>query len=187
MPWPDIKKAWDSHWDKSKPVLLEKSPPNLIRSRDILANFKPVKFIVMVRNPYAQAEGLMRRNQWAAQRAANFSMMCLSKQLANSRELEDTLVMTYEALVSDPAKACKKLANFMPELSDLDYQASFEVHSTDGTLNRPITDLNSKKMAALSTADIAIMHEIFEGHADTIRAWGYDVMIGPSGETKRKE
>src|SRR5262245_60432659 len=66
LPWAEIKRVWESYWDNTKPVLLEKSPPNIIRTKDILANFQPVKFVVMVRNPYAQSEGLMRRNQWTA-------------------------------------------------------------------------------------------------------------------------
>lgn len=177
LPWPEIKTVWESYWDMSKPVLLEKSPPNLIRTHDILAYFQPVKFIIMVRNPYAHAEGLMRRNDWTATRAANFSMTCLRKQLANAKNLDESLVITYESLVNDPAKICRQLANFMPELSDMDYEASFEVHSIDGTVNRPITDLNTKKIAALSAADIQAMHAIFLQHEDTITAWGYEVSI----------
>jgi Sulfotransferase family len=180
LPWPEIKKVWASYWDSSKPVLLEKSPPNLIRTRDILAHFEPVKFIIMVRNPYAHSEGLMRRNHWTAMRAASFSMMCLRRQLANVRELDNALVIRYESLVSDPAKTSAQLAAFMPELSDVNYEASFEVHSIDGTLNRPITDLNSKKIAALSTEDIATMHNVFLQHQDTITSWGYDVTVDPS-------
>jgi len=76
LPWPEIKRVWESYWNMDRPVLLEKSPPNLIRTQDILAHFHPVKFVVMVRNPYAQSEGLMRRNNWPVKRAANFSMMC---------------------------------------------------------------------------------------------------------------
>jgi hypothetical protein len=182
MPWPDIKKVWETYWDKSKPVLLEKSPPNMIRAHDILEHFQPVRFIVMVRNPYAQAEGLMRHNNWTAKRAANFSMMCLRTQLKNAQELDDVLVMTYEALVQDPVKACTKLATFMHELGDMDPEASFEIHSIDGTLNRPITDLNGKKIAALCADDITTMNEIFAQHEDTIKAWGYDLMADlPTG------
>lgn len=178
LPWPHIKQVWESYWDQSKPVLLEKSPPNLIRTRDILAHFEPVKFVVMARNPYAQAEGLMRRNHWTARRAANFSMMCLGKQMANARQLDDALVITYESLVQDPAQFCTKLVGFMPELSDLNYDASFEVHSIDGTVKRPITELNSKKIAALSVADIATMHAVFLQHKDVLDFWGYDLAIG---------
>lgn len=177
LPWPEIKAVWESYWDMSKPILLEKSPPNLIRTRDILAHFHPVKFVVMVRNPYAQAEGLMRRNNWKVKRAANFSMMCLRTQLKNARELEDTLVLTYEALVQNPAQACQRLATFMPELSDMDPTASFEVHSIDGTLNRPITDLNTKKIAALPADTVTALNEIFMHHSETFAAWGYDLLV----------
>tara|TARA_B110000503_G_scaffold36278_2_gene59338 strand:- start:1727 stop:2461 length:735 start_codon:yes stop_codon:yes gene_type:complete len=177
LPWPNIKKVWQSYWDKSKPVLLEKSPPNLIRTREILTHFQPVRFIVMVRNPYAHAEGLMRHNNWTASRAANFSMMCLRAQLNNAQELDDALVMTYESLVQDPVKTCTQLAAFIPELDDMDPAASFEIHSIDGTLTRPITDLNSKKIGALSAADFAAINEIFLQHQVTIAAWGYDLMV----------
>jgi len=73
-----------------------------------------------------------------------FSMMCLRTQLKNARELDNTLVMTYESLMQNPVQGCQKLTTFLPELSDMDYAANFEVHSIDGTLNRPITDLNPK-------------------------------------------
>lgn len=179
LPWPDIKAVWESYWDKDKPVWLEKSPPNLIRTRDIRAHFQPVKFIVMVRNPYAQAEGLMRRNHFTARRAANFSMMCLRRQLENARQLEDTLVMTYEALVQDPAAVCAQLAAFMPVLGDMDHAGHFEVHSIDGTVNRPITDLNSKKIATLSAASLAAMNDIFAQHRETLDAWGYSLIPAP--------
>tara|TARA_R110002072_G_scaffold100555_5_gene221565 strand:- start:26427 stop:27143 length:717 start_codon:yes stop_codon:yes gene_type:complete len=179
LPWGDIKRVWESYWDKSKPVLLEKSPPNLIRTREIRANFQPVRFIVMVRNPYAQAEGLMRRNNWTASRAANFSMMCLRTQLENASTLDDSLVMTYESLVQDPVKACAQMAGFIEELSDVDPSASFEVHSIDGTRHRPITDLNSKKIAALSADDMATINTVFQQHRETIAAWGYELIIDP--------
>jgi hypothetical protein len=176
LPWPEIKAVWESYWDRSKPVLLEKSPPNLIRTREILAHFQPVKFVVMVRNPYAHAEGLIRRNNWPVKRAANFSMMCLRAQLKNVRELDDALVLTYESLVQNPAQACQQLATFIPALADMDHAADFEVHSIDGTVNRPITDLNTKKIAALPADTLAAMNDIFIHHSETFAAWGYELL-----------
>ena len=176
LPWHEIKAVWERYWDKSKPLLLEKSPPNMIRTAQILQHFQPVRFIVMVRNPYAQAEGLMRHNNWTAKRAANFAMMCLRTQLANARELEDALVMTYESLVEDPAAACSRLASFAHELDDIDAQASFKIHSIDGTLNRPITNLNGKKIAAISHTDIDTMNGVFVQQRDTLEAWGYALL-----------
>jgi hypothetical protein len=176
LPWAQIKSVWDSYWDLTKPVLLEKSPPNIIRTREILAHFKPVKFVVMVRNPYAQSEGLIRRNNWTVKFAANFAVRCLRTQRDNANNLDDTLVLTYESLVQDPARACQDLATFMPELGAMQHDASFEVHSVDGTLNRPITDLNTRKIASLGAETIALMNEVFVQHQDTLAAWGYELL-----------
>jgi Sulfotransferase family len=43
--------AWLPFWDTSKPVLLEKSPPNLVRMRFLQALFPEASFIVVVRHP----------------------------------------------------------------------------------------------------------------------------------------
>lgn len=192
LPWDTIKAAWEQHWDQQKPVLLEKSPPNIIRTAEIVQHFKPVKFVIMVRNPYAHAEGLMRRNDWNATRAARFSMMCLGTQLENRRNLEDTLVLTYESLVADPSDACTRLQEFMPELGALDATASFEVHSVDGVVDRPITDLNSKKIESLDRATLAEMNAVFSEHQHVFDGWNYELLdpenaqvTAPGGWAKR--
>lgn len=178
LPWPEIKRVWESYWDSSKPVLLEKSPPNLIRAREIQSHFQPARFVIMVRNPYAQVEGLMRRNGWKERFSAHFAMRCLRAQLDNASELDDVMLLSYESLVANPVEACARLAAFVPELDDLDPAASFEVHSIDGTLNRPITELNSKKIATLSADSLATMNTVFEQHTDTLAAWGYELITG---------
>jgi len=181
LPWPRIKTVWERYWDRSKPVLLEKSPPNLIRAQEIQAHFEPVRFIVMVRNPYAHCEGLIRRNGWKLRRAANFSMMCLRTQLENARRLENALVLTYESLVDNPVAACNQVAAFLPQLQDMDPAATFEVHSIDGTLERPITDLNAKKIASLTPDNIAALNEVFGQNRETLLDWGYELL--EPGET----
>ena len=127
----------------------------------------------MVRDPYAHAEGLMRRNGWGARRAAGFSLMCLRTQRANADTLDDALVLTYESLVADPAAAAGRLATFLPELADMDHGASFSVHSLDGTVARPITDLNARKIAALAPAVLAELNAVFAAEPGTLAAWGY--------------
>ncbi len=42
---------WSKHWDMGKPVLLEKSPPNLIRLRFLQALFPEAYFVVILRHP----------------------------------------------------------------------------------------------------------------------------------------
>ena len=179
LPWGDIKATWERYWDASKPVLLEKSPPNIVRATTIAEHFVPAQFIIMVRNPYAHAEGLIRRNEWPLRRAANFALMCLRTQAENAAKLNDTLVFTYEDLVSNPPAACAQLAAFQPALDDMDPEASFEVHSVDGTLDRQITDLNAKKIEALSPEQLAELNSYFEPNKDTLAHWGYEIIHSP--------
>lgn len=53
--------AWAPYWDVSKRVLLEKSPPNLVRMRFLRALFPRSRFIVVVRHPAAVA---MATSKW---------------------------------------------------------------------------------------------------------------------------
>ncbi len=47
--------AWSPLWDLSKPVLVEKSPPNLLRTRFLQTLFPTASFVVIVRHPIAVA------------------------------------------------------------------------------------------------------------------------------------
>ena len=44
---------WSEHWDLTKPVLAEKSPPNLVRARFLQALFPKSRFIMIIRHPIA--------------------------------------------------------------------------------------------------------------------------------------
>ncbi|MDB9961682.1 hypothetical protein OAD62_06255, partial [Oceanihabitans sp.] len=39
--WNFVKTEWEKYWNLSRPILLEKSPPNLVRAKDISNCFKP--------------------------------------------------------------------------------------------------------------------------------------------------
>ena len=42
---------WSRYWDLSRPVLIEKSPPNLIRSRFLQTLFPGARFLMILRHP----------------------------------------------------------------------------------------------------------------------------------------
>ncbi len=62
MPWEFIKAKYLEKWNHSSKIILEKSPPNLIRAKSIQKVFPGCKFIVMNRNPYAQCSSKFSRN-----------------------------------------------------------------------------------------------------------------------------
>ena len=176
LPWPHIKSVWLSYWDTSKPILLEKSPPHLIRARQIANHFQPVSFIVMARNPYALCEGLIRRNQWTAREAAEHALRCLLAQQENLQQFPDSLKITYESLTRNPVAESQRIIGFLPELESLDSQASFKIHSIDGTLDRPIVDLNPRKIAALSVEQIVDINSVLGQGQEALESWGYKLM-----------
>jgi hypothetical protein len=45
--------AWNPYWDQTRPLLLEKSPANLLRTRFLQALFPRAAFVVVVRHPVA--------------------------------------------------------------------------------------------------------------------------------------
>jgi hypothetical protein len=53
---------WSKYWDLTKPFLLEKSPPNLIRTRFLQAIFPGSYFIVVTRHPIAVS---LATSKWA--------------------------------------------------------------------------------------------------------------------------
>jgi hypothetical protein len=169
-----IKEVWDGYWDQDKPLLVEKSPPHIIRTRQILEYFEPVYFLLMVRNPYAHCESLIRR-RWDAEEAANFSIRCLRQQAENADNLKNSLVFTYEKLVGYPEVISQEIQSFIPQIGELRHTQNFKVHSIDGAVERKIVDdLNQKKINNLSANNIQIINNVLEANSDIMDYWGYD-------------
>ena len=176
MPWAMIKDVWHQYWDASKPYLVEKSPAHLMRVGDILEHFSPTKFILIVRNPYAHCEGLIRRNGWTPDQSAKFALMCLQKQRQNFDLLgHKAISFTYEDLVNNTSEVCSKIEAFLPGLGFLDFQQHFKLRSVDGFIERKIVDLNRKKIKNLSPDSIRGINCIFENRVDTLSYWGYEL------------
>ena len=55
---------WSTHWDLSKAYLLEKSPPNLIRTRFLQRLFPNAYFVMIVRHPVAVSLATMKWMGW---------------------------------------------------------------------------------------------------------------------------
>jgi hypothetical protein len=177
-PWPLIKKEWLGYWNISKPVLLDKSPANLVRAESIREHFTPASFIIMTRNPYAHCESLMRRNGMAIGEAARFSVQCLQHQRRNARRLEHHCVIRYEDLMIDPPAIKRKLEQFMPELKGLVVTRVFTAPNSKRK-KLPITDFNAESIARLKPEEIFSLNREFAKEADVLAYFGYsDKLIG---------
>lgn len=110
LPWDRIRAVWERYWDLSRPVLAEKSPPNLCRADAILEHFGrhgDVAFLGMIRSPYAVKQ---RAEEWVRQ--ATFQR--------RNEGLPRYLGLTYEALCADPAGVAARIVAHVPAIGALD-------------------------------------------------------------------
>jgi hypothetical protein len=94
---------WSPHWDLSKPVLVEKSPPNLVITRFLQGAFPDARFVMVVRHPAIVS---LSTRKWARLRSLG---ALLDHWFAAHRTFEEDaaflhhlLVVKYEHLVADP-------------------------------------------------------------------------------------
>lgn len=173
--WKFINKEWRKYWDTSKPILLEKSPPNIIRAKSISQAFSKAFFIVFYRNPYCQCESLIRRNKYSATQAAKFAMKCLNYQKENILILKNTLVISYEELTDNPNDFVEQIRNLMPELTDIKTDIEFSAHNFK---NRPlkINNLNAEKIDKLSQRQLDEINEVFCDQEELLKYFNYEIM-----------
>jgi len=189
MPWHEIRTAWEVYWDKSKPILLEKSPPNMIRAKAIEAAFDPAYFIVMMRSPYAHIEGLTRRahvppmnlpkkagRAQIVARAAELWLSFAETQRETIKKGRNVVWLTYEQLTQNPDAAAARIKEFLPDLGQLDTAARFGVHSVEGTKARELEDMNEAKQRLLTKADFEIINDVLGGHSDLLSFFGYTLL-----------
>jgi len=164
--WNFVKKHWLKYWNVSKPILLEKSPPNLVRAKSIEQHFAPSYFIVLVRNPYSLCQSLIKRSNFTPQHAAQFTIKCLLLQKQNIETLNNVISISYEEMVDNTNGIVNKLKIFIPELGELQKNATNKEFGA-------IVNMNNDKIKQLSTEEINIINKEFENNKEVIEFFGY--------------
>lgn len=182
--WAEVRAEWEKVWDCTKPVLLEKSPPNIVRAFEIEHHFKPSAFISMIRNPYAFCEGHHRRLGSTMETAARAWVEHATCQRKNIDGLKRICHFSYEAFADDPETICDRLRHFIPSLDRLDAGASFKAKAADGHRDRPIQNLNDRKIDLLAASEIRRINHVLEGHRELMASFEYAI-IDPSEPAHR--
>lgn len=173
--WQFIKKEWLKYWDLSSPILLEKSPPNIIRANSIERNFSPSYFIVFHRNPYAHCESLMRRKKIDARSAAIFAIKCLTYQKENLLSLERTIALSYEQLTENTNKTVALIRDFLPELTDIKHEQSFNANNYLGR-QMEVVNLNKDKISKLTGIQIKEINDVFRDNKAVLAFFNYELI-----------
>ena len=173
--WEFIKKEWMKYWDITRPILLEKSPPNIIRTQSIQNFFKPTYFIVFYRNPYAQCESIIRKYNATPIEAAKKTIRRLTYQKNNLESLRNTLQLSYEELTENPEQTILRFRAWLPELSDINIDQKFSAHNFKNKKMR-ITNLNDEKISKLTSKQVKGINSIFEEQEEILSFFGYKLL-----------
>lgn len=109
-----IYDEWSAHWDLARPVLLEKSPPNLLKTRFLQALFPGSAFVVIVRHPIPVSIPTARwRGTRRYDRLLEHWLRCHAVFEEDRERLERVHVLRYEQLVCDPAGVLREIFEFL--------------------------------------------------------------------------
>ncbi len=170
-----IKKEWGMRLDRSKPVLLEKSPPNTPRTRWLQREFTPAYFVAIVRNGYAVAEGITRkadpkhlRDSWPIEQSAYQWRRSYEVLEQDAPFLQHLLWVRYEDLAKDPKRELDRIAAFvgLPPFANFDATSSLAVHER----NEMLRDLNLESIKRLTRDQISRITDVA---GDTLDRYGY--------------
>jgi hypothetical protein len=105
---------WSPHWDLSRPLLLEKSPPNLLKTRFLQALYPDSAFVVIVRHPIPVSIPTAKwRGTRRYDRLFDHWLRCHALFEADRERLERVHVLQYEQLVADPAIELRRIFEFL--------------------------------------------------------------------------
>ena len=171
MPWDTIKREWDKHWNTRKPVLVEKSPPNICRARsmqDHFSKFGDVYFVALIRSPYATKQ---RAELWLDQ--ARY-------QKENIENLANIIWMTYEEFCADVQGAARRILAFLPALGRLDPSVKSRAGLSKGERSKKIENKN-----AFTRSLVLRRNETLSEHQELLEFFGYELILpdSPSWET----
>ncbi|MEH6535207.1 MAG: sulfotransferase [Psychroserpens sp.] len=174
--WRFVNKEWLKYWDLKAAILLEKSPPNIVRAKSIEKYFQPAFFLIFYRNPYAHCESLIRRNNKDPAKAAEFAIQCLNYQKINILELKSQkLQVSYELLTEQTESTVKMMTDLLPELSDMNYEKEFTAKNSHSK-EMKISNLNQEKIDNLTLKEREAINSVFIKNIDTLNFFGYQLI-----------
>ncbi len=178
---PDIHrmcKEWSMRLPHTSPVVLEKTPANMARTRWLQANFKNAHFVGILRNPYAVIDGIRRKADPQHLEAGWPIEMC-ARQWARSNEVlaEDAnhlkrfMWLRYEDFVNSTAESIAKALEFvgLPQTMQLQQGQTWSVHER----REPIRNMNTDSIAGLAPEDVRTINSLI---GPQIEAFGYPLL-----------
>lgn len=138
---------WARYWDVQKPVLLEKSPPNIVRSRFLKALFPNSVFLMIMRHPLTVAIATHKWSGTSIESLVEHWLVCHERFELDKSYLQHLYEMKYEDFVQTPQLHLDRifdligidkisLSRQIDDSHDRKYSELWEFHARTGVLDR---------------------------------------------------
>ena len=163
-----LKVYYDSYFESkgNRKILLEKTPSNSMRLRWLQRWFSPSQFIIIARSPYGVCEGMNRKTGVSFERAAKNWNIIYSTILETCKQIDRSVMITYDELTYDTDRALKDIALFLrlkqsfPSFENKKFKIQ-EKHSE-------IKNMNYKSIDRLSKTDLVTINNICDNTVNRI-------------------
>jgi Sulfotransferase family len=94
---------WGRYWNLERPVLVEKSPPNLLKLRFLQALFPEASFVVIMRHPIVVSYATQKWSETSLESLLEHWHVCHEIFLEDAPRVRRLVLVRYEDFVADPA------------------------------------------------------------------------------------
>lgn len=153
-----IKRQWGYYYnDYRRPILVEKSVPNVARIRWLNKNFENAHFIGLIRDPYAVAESIRRKKGYPIEKCIQQWVTSNKILLRDLGAVNQSMLLTYEHFTRQPQQCWEEILRFLgldstdQNIADMHWQ----IHGSDST----IQNMNPLYYSTLSETDFNIIEK----------------------------
>ena len=183
-----VKSIWLAVYQRVKrltqniDVVIEKSPPNMMRIEALAAQFRDCSFLANNRDPYGHCASMLYRLHKADELSEQQRKQVLESNavdwLLRSEKIQELVsllgipLLTYEQFCRAPETLLEKLQLPDGVIDSIDPQSSVQVkdYATQG-----IVDQNARQIAKLTAAEIAHMNTVLARNTPVLEFFGYEI------------
>jgi hypothetical protein len=169
---------------KNIEVVIEKSPPNMMRLEEIASLFHHYSLLANNRNPYANCASILYSNYSIDDVANSGKRAIILKELAENwatrsiiidrlKETHSIPLVTYEEFCERPSRVLSKLRLPGDVAETINWHADVKVKNYPP---QKIINQNKRQISKLTDEDMVVISKVLGNYKDVMRRFKYDIL-----------
>lgn len=187
--WDNVKSVWLGQFYKALSinnilrVVIEKSPPNMLRVHALHKHFERSSYVVFNRDPYANCSSILHRYYDAGglsdEERKAVLLLTARKWVWRSQILMRHVVeydfpcFTYEYFCKSPENSIDKILTICPQLYGINAEAS--VYVKDYGSQRIISQ-NERQISLLTDEEVSSVTSVLQDYNTLLKFFNYDLL-----------